>query len=153
MKPYIVLGVYKPPVWKAFKVGRALCAMTKNAGLQPHVDPAHGPLNGAQWHSDMLHAECRKRSFKTKQAESWHFDGDLEPGAKTNCGIVLWSSCMPTLIKRQQGGGLEIIYQPKPFEVVLFRNLFCFHRRPTGVPRDRWTFRQRVAVPAHIQLP
>ena len=99
MKPYTILATYKPTLWRAWRIGRDICKITKDAGLVPHADPAHGPLHGATWYNDFLHAECRKRSFKTKQAESWHYDGDLEPGARPNCAIVLWSSTMPTADK------------------------------------------------------
>ena len=146
MKPYVVLGVYKPTLWKAYRVGRDICALTRKAGLIPHVDPAHGPLHGAAWFNEALHAECRKRTFKTKQAEGWHFDGDTTPGSKPSCCLVLWSSCSPTMIKWQEGEKEDqTVYVAKPFEVVLFRNDFCLHRRPPGCPRNRWTFRQRCA--------
>lgn len=155
MKPYIILGTYIPTVWKSFRIGRDICAMTKAAGLIPHVDPAHGPLHGAAWFNEALHAECRRRTFKTKQAEGWHYDGDTTQGSKPNCALVLWSSTHPTQIKRQQCSGYDgdAVFVPKPFEVVLFRNMFCLHRRPPGVPYKRWTFRQRVAVPSHLELP
>lgn len=148
MKPYIVLGTYKPTLWKAFRVGRDICAITKAAGLTPHFDPKHGPLHGAAWYNEALHAECRRRTFKTKQAEGWHYDGDTTPGSQPDCCLVLWSSCQPTWIKWNGS-----VYTAKPFEVIVFRNMSVTHRRPPNCVKNRWTFRQRVAVPAHIQLP
>lgn len=156
MKPYIVLGTYKPTLWKAFRVGRDICGITKAAGLIPHIDPAHGPLHGAAWFNEALHAECRRRTFKTKQAEGWHYDGDTTPGSKPNCCLVLWSSTQPTWIKWQNlNHHFEApeYFVPKPFEVILFRNMSCLHRRPPNCVKNRWTFRQRVAVPGHLELP
>src|SRR6266704_6685063 len=76
MKPYVVLGVYHPVIWKSWRVGRDLTRMTRELGLKPHVDPKHGPLHSVPWYSEELHAEVRRRTFKTKQAEGWHYDGD-----------------------------------------------------------------------------
>lgn len=152
--PYKVLGTFMPdmsdPKWKAWRVGRQLTSLTAECGLEPHVDPCHGPLHNVPWYSEPLHAEVRKRSFKTKMAEGWHFDGDTTPGSKPDCAIVIWSSSHPTEI--QYNGD---IWQPKPWEVAVFRNLSVLHRRPADVPRVRWVFRQRVAVPplSHLELP
>jgi hypothetical protein len=145
VKPYIVLGTYKPARgdFKAKKLGRLFCAKTLGCGLTPHDDPAHGPLENVAWRSQALHAEMRTRTFKTKQAEGWHQDGDLTPGSKMDCGIVTWATSSPTEI-RFKGR----IYQARPFELVLFRNTSCSHRRPPGCKRRRWLFRQRVQIPA-----
>jgi len=152
MLPYRVLGVFKPdildPFWKAWRVGKHLTKLTASKGLIPHVDPLHGPLHGVSWFSEELHAEVRKRSFKTKMAEGWHYDGDTTPGSKPDCAIVVWASTMPTEIMYQGH-----IFQPKPWEVAIFRNMAVTHRRPGGVPRTRWVFRQRVKVPSHLELP
>jgi hypothetical protein len=147
VKPYIVLGIYKPKVWRAWRIGRDLTDLTEKLGLEPHYDPAHGPLERVPWHSTLLHAEVRKRSFKTKMAEGWHYDGDTTPGSKPECGIVLWASNNPTEIMWRDCDGCPCLSQPKPYEVVLFANLECLHRRPEGVPRIRWVFRQRVHLP------
>lgn len=148
MKPYEVLAVYKPDIWRASKIGKDLTTITKKAGLIPHNDPAHGPLLKVPWVDESLHAEVRRRTFKTKQAEGWHYDGDLGGGANPNCAIVLWSTNHPTEIKYE-----EKIYTPEPYELVIFNNLTCRHRRPPNCPRIRWTFRQRVKVPEHLKLP
>lgn len=151
MLPYKVLGIYKPDEWKSWKVGKDLTALTKKLGLVPHVDPAHGPLNTSKkcpWVSLSLHAEVRRRTFNTDQAEGWHYDGDTTPGSKPNCCLVLWASNNPTEIMYQGK-----VYQPKPYEVIIFKNMSVTHRRPANVPKIRWVFRQRVTVPTNIQLP
>jgi hypothetical protein len=155
MKPYLVLDTYHPPKWSARRVGEDLTCLTSSIGLNPHQDPAHGPLEKVPWFSKSLHAEVRRRTFKTTQGEGWHQDGDLTPGSKMDCAIVLWATNNPTQIKYYEGE--EIIdmevWTPRPYEVVIFRNLRCLHRRPTSPPRVRWVFRQRVQVPSHIKLP
>lgn len=65
-----------------------------------------------------------------------------------NHAEVLWANKTPTEFQYQGK-----IYQPKPFEVVLVKNLSCYHRRPKDAPGRRWIFRQRVEVPKHIDLP
>ena len=144
--PYTVLGVYHPPIWNTARIGLDLTALTRAHGLVPHVDPAHGPLERAAWRSVELHAEVRRRTFRTKQAEDWHQDGDLTASARMDCGIVLWCSNNPTQIKRR--GRVEI-YQPMPWDVILFSNMECQHRRPPNCPRIRWVFRQRVIAPSY----
>lgn len=154
MIPYKVLAVYKPERWNAKLIGRDLTDLTAKLGYVPHDDPAHGPLRlgGKNWYSPLLHAEVRRRTFNTKQAEDWHYDGDLEPLAKPDCHIVCWASNHPTEIKWRDrkaslllsGEQLDTIFQPKPYEVVVFDNSKCLHRRPPGCPRIRWMFRQRV---------
>ena len=160
MKPYLVLGRYVPTVWDVERIARSLCWITHKAGLVPHVDSAHGPLTKVPWFSVPLHAEVRRRSFKTKMAEGWHYDGDTTPGSRPGCALVLWASNNPTEIKFNMSGVAGMlrgpdpkVYQPKPYEVVIFANLSCLHRRPEGVPRIRWVFRQRVAIPTTMELP
>jgi len=151
MEPYKVLAVYKPQpfIWNAQKVGEDLTRITSDHGLIPHVDPAHGPLplKGRNWVSVKLHAEVRRRTFNTKQAEDWHSDGDTTPGAKPDCCLVVWASNHPTEIQYQGK-----IYIPEPYELVIFKNLSVRHRRPENCPKIRWMFRQRVAVPQHMEL-
>jgi hypothetical protein len=165
MKPYLSLGIYKPSRWRASVVGRELTDLTAELGLIPHIDRHHGPLKltGRNWSSELLHAEVRRRTFRTNQAESWHFDADLEPKGDPNCIIVLWCSNTPTEIKWQESscGVNEIgkdsrrIYQPKAYEVVAFHNKHCLHRRPANVPRVRWVYRQRTNLgpSCHLVLP
>lgn len=162
MKPYISLGIYRPLRWNAYQVGQDLTSLTHKLGLVPHFDPAHGPLERVAWRSELLHAEVRKRSFKTKMAEGWHYDGDTTPSSKPSCALVLWASNMPTQIRWQAAaytvvhptdGEFNAVYQARPYEVVIFHNLHCLHRRPEGVGRIRWVFRQRVALPTTMVLP
>lgn len=164
LKPYLVLATYKPSRWNAQRVGEDLCALTAERGLIPHLDIAHGPLTKVPWYDILRHAEVRRRSFRTKMAEGWHYDGDTTPGSQPNCAIVLWASNNPTQIQFRYpvldtGEGYQAYadsiktWQPKPYEVVIFRNLGCLHRRPADVPRIRWVFRQRVAIPTTMELP
>ena len=155
-KPFIVLATFKPEKWSARIIGQALTDITDSYGLVPHDDPAHGPLplKGRNWVSIALHAEVRRRTFRTQMAEGWHYDGDTTPGAKPKCCLVLWASNHPTEIRFR--GSLEhpdaeaqVIWTPRPYELVLFNNLDCVHRRPLDCPRIRWVFRQRVEVPSH----
>lgn len=147
MTPYQVLVVYKPKIWRTSLIGKDLTTITKNAGLIPHNDPAHGPLHTAHWFSEELHAEVRRRTFNTKQAEGWHYDGDITPGAKPECCLVLWATNHPTEIQYQNK-----IYTPKSYELVIFKNMSVRHRRPENCPRIRWVFRQRVEIPKHLNL-
>lgn len=150
MRPYRVLAVYKPSRWNARQIGCELTELTHNHGFKPHVDHSHGPLilTGKAWSSVPLHAEVRRRTFKTAQAESFHWDGDLDPKANPNCLIVLWASNTPTEIKWRHEA---TIYQARPYEVIVFDNTRCLHRRPLNAPRIRWVFRQRV-VPEKGEL-
>lgn len=145
MKPYIVLSMYKPSKWRASIVGRELTDLTDSLGLVPHYDPLHGPLEltGRNWCSKLLHAEVRRRTFSTNQAEGWHYDADLNPDGNPDCSLVTWASNNSTQVKWRIGADTTI-YQPRPYEVVIFKNLECLHRRPPNSPRVRWLFRQRV---------
>jgi hypothetical protein len=162
--PYKVLCTYKPSRWRASVVGRELTAITQEFGLQPHIDKSHGPLHltGRNWVSFPLHAEVRRRTFRTNQAESFHYDADLDPNGDPNCAIVLWASNSPTEIKWKNWPAEDAcnpaaskIWRPDPYQVVIFNNMHCLHRRPQGVPRIRWIFRQRCSAEsaAHLKLP
>lgn len=159
MKPYLVIGHYKPSRWRASVVGRELTDLTCELGLEPHYDEAHGPLKltGRNWSNELLHAEVRRRTFHANQAEGYHWDGDLEPNSKPDCAIVTWASNTPTQIKwrEQHDKEFEMVYQAKPYQVIIFRNLACLHRRPPNCPRVRWLFRQRVGLPPKsvLELP
>ena len=149
MKPYVVLEErYVPRRWRAWYIGRALTRLTRGQGLIPLNDPVHGPQNFRAWVSQELHAECGWVTYKGNQGEDWHQDGDLKPGSKMDNAMVLWANRTPTEFQYQGK-----IYQPKPFEVVLVRNLSCKHRRPANAPERRWIFRQRVEVPKNFDLP
>lgn len=148
-KPYIVLKErYRPKTWRAWCVGRDLTRLTRKEGLVPLADPAHEPQTFRAWYSKKLHAECGWITYKGGQGEDWHQDGDLAPGSQMDHAEVLWANRTPTEFQYKNK-----IYQPKPFQVVLVRNLACYHRRPADAPERRWIFRQRIKVPRHIELP
>ena len=148
-RPYVVLkDRFVPKRWRAWYIGKRLTALTRRHGLVPHDDPAHGPQTFRAWCRETLHAECGPRTKKGGQGEDWHQDGDTTPGAVMDHAMVLWTNRTPTQFKYKGR-----IYQPRPFQVILVRNLACYHRRPKNAPRRRWTFRQRVQVPDHIDLP
>lgn len=147
--PYVVLKErYVPKIWKAWAIGQYLTRLTKGLGLVPLDDPEHGPQSFRAWCSEGLHAECGWVTYKGNQGEDWHQDGDLAPGSKMNNAMVLWANRTPTEFQY-----LNKIYQPKPFQVIIARNLAGQHRRPGNCPKKRWLFRQRVEVPKHIKLP
>ena len=148
VKPYIVLGTYHPSRWKPHKVGRDLVKLTQEYGLVPLKDSVHGPQTWAPWCSEKLHAEVKRRTPRNPKGEDFHQDGDLDPGSRMDCAIVLWSSNTPTEIKVEGH-----TYRPNRREVILFRNLAGFHRRPPATRRIRWVFRQRVELPTHLELP
>src|ERR1051326_2918296 len=98
-KPYIILATYYPKVmppdkwnvkagWRAWKVGVDLCAITKKAGLVPLYDPIHPAQTWPSWYDSKLHAEVKKWTPTHPGGESWHYDGDTTPGAKTECALV-----------------------------------------------------------------
>jgi len=161
VKPYVVLGIYHPPwpqeQWKAWKIGRGLCQITSGHDLVPHVDPAHGPEPGASWSNVELHAQVRRFTMASGMGDDWHQDGDTTPGSKMDCAMVLWTSGPHVQLKFAMDKTdpilKNVVYQPNPYEVVLISNLLAYHRRPPGCPRERWVFRQRVAMPTHIKLP
>jgi hypothetical protein len=164
VKPYKVLCTYHPSKWRASLVGRDLTAITRELGLLPHKDDSHGPLHltGRNWVDYALHAEVRRRTFSTAQAEGWHWDSDLDPNGNPDCVIVTWASNNGTQIKWKDwplddmaNPEASRIWQPRPYELVAFRNLSCLHRRPPGCPRVRWLMRQRcdIASAAHLYLP
>lgn len=161
MKPYIVLAHYHPtkhpadkwnksPGWRAWRVGEDLCNLTQKEGLKPLYDSVHPAQTWPSWYDSSLHAEVKKWTPEHPGGEAWHYDGDTTPGAKTVCALVLWASNTPTLIQFKSNSK---VYQPEPYEVVIFHNMHCLHRRPSGCPEDRFLFRQRVDVPKHMELP
>lgn len=148
MIPYIILGIYVPKRWKTFVIGRSITKITSDYGLKPLKDPIHGPQTWVPWYDLDLHAEVKKRTPRNPKGEDWHQDGDLDLGSKMDHALVLWSNIDPTQIEYK-----GTIYQPRPYEIVLFRNLAGKHRRPPTAPRNRFIFRQRVEVPTHMELP
>ena len=140
MLPYLILGCYEPPFWKAWKVGEDLTSLVKGLGYKPLKDPAHGPLD-VSWSSVKLHAEVRRTTSYGKGGDEWHQDGDTTPNAKMDYTMILWASSTPSLLKRV---GDNVVYQPQPFEIIAFSNIKMMHRRPDNAPAKRYLFRQRV---------
>lgn len=137
MAPYKVLGIYKPSIWKSWVVGRDLVALTRRLGLVPFPS-TDTRYESAPWSSRVDHAHVRRKTLRKQDGAQWHQDGDYGH-LPMDHGLVFWSNKTPTEFKV---GGL--VYQPRPFEVVLFRNLEGMHRRPPEAERRRWLFRQRV---------
>lgn len=138
-KLYKVLGLYKPTEWKAWKIGRDLTNLTRKFGLVPfpYKDTRY---TKAAWFDSKLHAHVRRRTLHKPDGAQWHQDGDFGHIPMKH-RLVMWASNTPTELKVN-----GIVYQPKPYEVILFDNLSCFHRRPPNAPRKRWVFRQRVEM-------
>jgi hypothetical protein len=150
--PFVVLGVFKPPKFRASLIGKALTNFTQELGLTPLNDPEHGAQTTSTWCDEKLHAEVRRFVQPTGQGSGWHKDGDLADGSKMDHAAVLWSAVTPTEFKDSEG----LVWRPKPFEIVIARNLACHHRTPPDAPQPperRWFFRQRVEVPSHVELP
>jgi hypothetical protein len=145
--PFLVLKHYVPKIWDGKMIGTHLVGYGTSLGLKPLLDPFKGPVPSKIWHSLSWHAEVRRRTLAKPAAESWHQDGDLDAGCNMDHALLLWANRTPTEFKTPDGK----IWQPAPFEVVLARNLACFHRRPANAPRRRWMFRQRVLVPLHLK--
>lgn len=143
--PFFVLGRVEPQIesdWRASKLGPLLVVITRIFGLDPLVDPLHGPEPRSSWKSEADHAQVRRFNFDGPGG-SWHYDGDTTPGAITDNALVLWASNTPTQVRWAND---ETLWTPPPFVLILFSNSDCRHRRPPGAPRERWTFRQRVTI-------
>lgn len=145
--PYKIIAIYKPLKRRCRLIGRDLVAITKKAGLIPFKNDEIKRNPKAGWFNYDLHAEVRMTAVPGSEAEGWHADGDTSTN-DMDFAMVVWSNKRPTEI-RYNGK----IYQPKPYEVVIFKNLSAYHRRPANCPKRRVMFRQRVEVPKHIQLP
>lgn len=143
MKPYIVLDTYYPPFLKCWKIGEDLTALTKGLGYVPLNDPEHPAQDWTPWSDLPLHAEVKNWTPAAPMGKEWHQDGDTTPGSKMECLIILWANKTPTQFKFKADGEL---FQPKPYEVVVFQNNLCYHRQPPDAPNLRYIFRQRVTL-------
>lgn len=148
MKPYISLGTFKPSKWRASIIGKELTEFTRQRGLRPFLNDEIQRNERAIWKDWALHAEVRRTAVIGSEGTSFHQDGDTST-SNMDCALVLWSNKWPTQFRGNDG----VVYQCKPFEVVIARNLACTHRRPPEADGKRWSFRQRVAVPASLRLP
>ena len=148
MKPYQIIGYYKPSKLRGSIIGPDILSVISKFGLTPLDDPEHGPQVTSIWCDEALHAEVRRFAQPGGQGSSWHQDGDLADGSRMDHAAVLWSNKCPTEFK---SGGT--IYQPQPFEIVIAYNLKGYHRTPPNVPKPperRWFFRQRIEIPTHL---
>jgi hypothetical protein len=145
-KPYIVLKVYRPKENKCLTIGQDLTNITKELGFIPFKNDEIKRNEKAAWFDYELHAEVRKTAVRGSEAEDFHMDGDTSTN-DMDFAMIVWADNAPTQFKFNKK-----IYQPKPFELVIARNLSCYHRRPHNIQGDRRFFRQRVEVPKHIKL-
>jgi len=148
-QPFVVLGRYRPPKFRASIIGEYLIEFTSKLGLTPLHDPEHGPQTTSIWCNEAVHAEVR-RFAQHSQGSSWHQDGDLKDGSVMDHAAVLWAAVTPTEFRLD-----NTVYRPEPFEIVIARNLGCFHRSPPDCPHKptrRWFFRQRVKVCPNVMM-
>ena len=141
MKPYKILGKYKWSKRYCSIIGKELTEFTKTLGFVP-LGSIGGKNNvKAAWSDDELHAEVRMTAVPGSEGTGWHQDGDTTLGASMDHGLIVWANTHPTQFRVW-----DDIWQPEPFEVVLFKNLDGMHRRPPDTPAKRFMFRQRVEI-------
>lgn len=149
--PYKVLFDYVPPYLECPVIGtQLLYRLRLYYGFLPLNDPEHPAQDWTPWNSVKDHAEVKNWTPDAPDGKAWHQDGDITPGARINCAIVLWANKTPTEFKWTSNGK---IYQPKPYEVVVFHNAHCYHRQPPKCPNLRYIFRQRIEIPKYMELP
>ena len=151
MKPYVVIGHYRPKRRRGSIIGPAILSRIAHLNLVPKLVGSWGPQTTSIWHSWPDHAEVRRFVQPSGQGGAWHQDGDLEPNSDEimNHAAVLWADSYPTEFKTPDG----MIHRPEPFEIVIASNLACHHRSPADAPAPptrRWFFRQRVEVPSFL---
>lgn len=144
--PYKVLGIYKPESSKCFKIGKELTEFTKRLGFIPFKNDEIKRNSRAAWVNYDLHAEVRRTAIPGSEGTTWHQDGDTST-SHMDCALVLWAERDGTEFKVN-----DKIYQCKPYEVIIARNLSCYHRRNPEVSGIRRSFRQRVEVPKKMNL-
>lgn len=145
--PYVVLTTYKPNQNNCAAIGKDLTTFTKKLGLIPFENPEIKRNKKAAWSNYDLHAEVRKTAKSGSEATEWHQDGDTSTNSM-DFAMVVWADREPTEFKIG-----DKVYQCKPYELVIARNLGCYHKRPNEINGERYFFRQRVEVPKDIKLP
>src|ERR1700675_650242 len=119
--PYKVIGTYHPAEGATpEQIGLALEDIVAKAGLVATHDRGWG---GSEW-SDNNGAEVRLGHVDEDDNDPvtrWHHDADLK-----ELQIVLWANKSPTQLKYKWG---TKIYQPEPFEVIVFSNTKLMHRK------------------------
>lgn len=154
MSPFVVLGEFHPLLTpartraqrrkKAEEIGRALCYRTEHqVGLQP-LPLGNHRLHKGPWKDAERHADVMCTTYPHSADGGWHTDG-CDTNADMDCALVLWASTHPTLFR---WGTSTDVYSARPFQIILVRNIS--HKRPPGAPKRRWTFRQRVMIPAWL---
>lgn len=139
--PFTVLATYHPKVWRGAAIGRELTRITKDLGLKPLRAKRMRLHKNARWRRRRLHADVTCYADPKSEATSWHKDGDLTSGFPMEHAIVVWCNKAPTEFKHKGK-----VFRPKPFQVVIARNMDCQHRQPPDAPARRWFFRQRVEL-------
>lgn len=137
-RPYSILAIYKPEIWKCWHIGRDITRITRHAGLRPFDFPDTRYAR-APWSNPELHAHVRRRTLRKEDGAQWHQDGDYGHVPMEH-GLVFWANTSPTEIRDIEGK----VWYPKPYEVIYINNLEVYHRRPVNAPRHRYFFRQRV---------
>lgn len=147
--PFVVLKKWKwgPKGRYASKIGLALTDITRDMGLVPLINDEIQRNPKAAWFDYDLHAEVRMTAVKGSEGVGWHQDGDTST-SDMDFSLVLWASRDHTQFKFPDS---VQVYQPKPFELVIAKNLDAYHRRPPQVEGRRWQFRQRVVTPPWLE--
>ncbi len=132
---------YIPSKWRAWRIGKDLTNMTRELGYEPLKDDNIQTNPGAAWYRSELHAEVRITAVPHSQGTGWHQDGDMDSNSNMDHGLIVWANRTPTEFKIG-----EEIFQPLKFQLVYFKNLDGYHRRPADAPARRFMFRQRVEL-------
>lgn len=144
-QPFTVLAIYHPKVWRGSAIGAELTRLTRDLGFKPLRTKRMRLHKNAKQRKRRLHADVTNQADPNTEAASWHQDGDLTLGFPMNHAIVVWCNRAPTEFEYDGR-----IYRPKPFQVVIARNLACRHRQPPAAAGRRWFFRQRVELPTGV---
>lgn len=153
VKPFKVITTYKwgPKGRYCSKIGEDLLEITRELKLVPFDNDEIQRNEKAAWFDYKNHAEVRMTAEEGSQGTGWHQDGDTST-SNMDCALVLWTNRDPTEFKFK-GITPSPISTPKPFELVIARNLSAYHRRPpnaNGGKPTRFIFRQRVEVPSWL---
>lgn len=165
---YIVLGTFKPNLsatdaignpelsderilipWEpahrtvAKTMGEELVRFSKQLSLEPFG----GPWTGGPWFDHEAAAELRfnvdTRPNENKYEGHFRTDDGFHRDGVQGMGMIVWANQDPTELRWQ-----DRIYQPQPFEIVLFNNSGPEHRQPRKSMEGRWFYRQYVR-PTH----
>ncbi len=137
-RPHLIVGIYKPEVWDAEVIGKAILAQIARFKF---ISFASGAWPEAAWKDDRLDAEVRvDYQSRKNNGHGWHKDyGDNS--FKQKCFMIVWASKQPTQIRQV---GEKKVYQPEPYQIVLFDNTAVEHQQPLGDATGRYFFRQVI---------